>query len=378
MTISEVRELFPHLGTGQIYFNHAALGPWSTPVLNRISEYAAQRSSAHVENYKFFLAWNAEAKKKLSALLGTVPDRIAWVDNVSNGLNILAQGLKWESGDRIILNNLEFPSNVYPFMNLQKDGVVIDFAEALNGTVNVNSIEKLITPRTKLVSISLVQFLSGYRADIDAIGELCRRRNIIFCVDAIQAAGVVEIDVNNSKIDFLAGGSQKWLMSSQGLSYIYLSEEMQERINQKNVGWTSVNQAWDLLDYKLNLKSTADRFQSGTVNTLGVAIFEAGLDLFIDYGMKNVEAAILENTGYFIDRLTELGIDPILKEVGVERRAGIVTFKHEKADEIFKYLESREIYCAVRVGMVRLSPHFYNTKEEIDRVIYELDKFQRE
>ncbi len=372
MSVEQIRSLFPHLDTGQIYFNHAAIGPWSKKVLDRINEYASQRSGSMVENYPFFLEKNASAKEKLSKIINSTSDRLAWVDNVSNGLNILANGLEWKTGDRIILNDIEFPSNIYPFMNLQKQGVEIDFVKSRNGIVDVQDIEKLIVPKTKLVSISSVQFLSGYRADLDSIGELCKKHNIIFCVDVIQGVGVVEHDVVKSKIDFLTGGTQKWLMSSQGLSYIYLTEELQKKIAPKNVGWTSVSDAWNLLDYNLTLKSTADSLQCGTINVLGVCIFESVLDVFLDFGMKNVESRILENSVYFIKKLSETGLNPILNNLSEKKIAGIISFRHEKADQIFSLLQSRKIYAAIREGMIRFSPHFYNTLDEIDFVIDEL------
>lgn len=374
MTISEIRELFPHLKTDQIYFNHAAIGPWSSLALNRINEYSTQRSGEKIENYPFTVKWNASAKEKIGKIIGAPPERIAWVDNVSNGINILAQGLDWKTGDRIILNDLEFPSNIYPFLNLKKLGVEIDIVKSRDGICDIDEIEKVITTKTKLISISFVQFLSGYRASIDAIGEMCRNKKIIFSVDAIQATGAVQIDVSKSKIDFLSGGSQKWLMSSQGVSYIYLTEELQSRINQKYVGWTSVKDAWNLLDYNLTLRDTADAFQNGTVNALGISIFEAVLNMFIDFGINNVEQRILENSDYFINRLTEIGIQPVLKNIAEKNRAGIVSFKNEDAQKIFKQLEEKRIYTAVREGMVRISPHFYNTKDEIDRFIEELKK----
>ncbi|MEW6654592.1 MAG: aminotransferase class V-fold PLP-dependent enzyme, partial [Bacteroidota bacterium] len=300
MTVEKIRSLFPHLDTNQIYFNHAAIGPWCKPVLDRIAEYSAQRSGTMIENYPFFLEKNTNAKSKLGKILNTEPERLAWVDNVSNGLNILANGIEWKTGDRIILNDIEFPANIYPFLNLKRLGVEIDIVKSRNGIVDIDDIEKAITTNTKLVSISYVQFLSGYRADLNAIGELCKSKGIVFCVDAIQAAGVVQIDVKKSQIDFLCGGTQKWLMSSQGLSFICITEELQKRIVQKNVGWTSVNDAWNLLEYNLSLKSSAESFQNGTINALGVCLFDASLDIFLEFGMNNVEKTILENSEYFI------------------------------------------------------------------------------
>ena len=369
MTLSEAREFFPHLKTDQIYFNHAAIGPWTTLAINRLNEFAVQRSGQKIENYQHFLRWNVGAKEKLGKLLNANPDRIAWVDNVSNGMNILAQGLSWKQGDRIIINDQEFPSNIYPFLNLKKEGVEIDIVKSENGRLDVEHIEKAITPKTKLVSISAVQFLTGYRADITAIGELCKKRKIVFCVDAIQAAGVVQIDVEKSNIDYLAGGTHKWLMSTEGASYIYLTEELQSRINQKFVGWTSVKDAWNFLDYNLTLRNTADKFQNGGVNTLGISILDTVLNLFIDFDMHKVEQRIVENTGHFVKRLTDIGIEPLLKGIPENNMGGIVTFKHDKANHIFEELEKRRIYCAMRMGMIRLSPHFYNNKDEIDKVV---------
>lgn len=374
MDLESIRKLFPHLETNQIYFNHAAIGPWCKPALDRIAFYTSQRSGEKIENYTDIIKWNVNAKEKLGKLLNAPSHRIAWVDNVSNGLNILAQGLDWKSGDRIILNDLEFPSNVYPFMNLINYGVEIDFVKSVDGKVDFEEIEKAVTQRTKLISISSVQFLSGYMADIDSIGEFCKSKGIIFCVDAIQGAGVVQMDVEKSKIDFLAGGTQKWLVSAQGLSYIYLTDELQSRINQKFVGWTSVKDAWNLLDYNLDFRTSAERFQNGTMNALGIAVFEAVLSIFVELGMQNIERRVLENTNYFIGKLAEVGVDPVLKNIPENKRAGIVSFKHEKSKEIFEKLEKKRIYAAVREGMIRFSPHFYNSRKEIDLVVEELNK----
>lgn len=377
MTVEEVRKCFPHLLTDQVYFNHAAIGPWSAFAVNRINEYTSQRSGGMIENYRSVMKWSEDAKGKLGILINADPKRIAWVDNVSNALNVLAQGLTWKSGDRIILNNLEFPSNIYPFLNLKNIGVEIDFASSNNGKVDIEEIEKMVTPKTRLISISHVQFLTGYKADLKSIGELCKKRGIIFCVDAIQSVGAANVDAEDWNIDFLCGGTQKWLMSSQGVSYFYLTEELQSRINQKFVGWTSVQDAWNLLDYKLELKNGADRFQNGTMNSLGISIFDSVLDLFIDFGIKNVQEIILENREYLISNLCRIGFEPLLKNFEEKNRAGIVSFASAESSKIFQELEKRKIYCAVREGMIRLSPHFYNTKNEIDKVILAMDEIKK-
>lgn len=372
MTIKQIRQTFPHIDTGRIYFNHAAIGPLSIPVKEKLQQYLEERSSGSIENFGMLLEASSNAKRRLAMLLNAKKNRIAWTENVSAGLNILAQGLQWNPGDRIIINDVEFPSNVYPFLNLEQYGVEIDIVKSKNGKVDIEDYQKLITPKTKLISISAVQFLSGYRADLKSLGEICKSKNIVFCVDAIQATGVIKIDVEEMNIDFLAGGSHKWLMSLQGLAYIYITPELMERINQKYVGWLSVKDEWNLLDYNLELKENASRFHLGTNSVIGIFALAQSLELFERYGIENIEKNNLSNTKYFIEKLSEEGFNPVLKGENENHLAGITTIKIDKAEEVHKALTQSKIDCAIREGKIRFSPHFYNTKEEIDSVVNKL------
>ena len=372
MTLNEVRELFPHIKRGKIYFNNAATGPFSKNVLNFVNDYLLQRSETDIDNFPELIKVVSETKNYLGQILNCTSDRIAFIDNTSNGLNILAQGIKWEKGDSIILNDIEFPSNVYPFLNLEKDGVEVEFVKSKNGIVSADDIINAIKPNTRLISISFVQFLTGYRVDLEKIGNVCREKEIILSVDAIQGLGAFTLDVELNKVDFISCGTAKWLLGMQGLAFIYTSEKLQQALQPKYVGWLSVENAWNLLDFKLNLKSTADALQGGTINALGVFGLLPSLKLFSDFGYKNVEERILDNSTHFTKRLLEIGIHPILENCVRENLSGIVSFKHEKATMIFEELEKKEIYCSVREGMVRLSPHFYNTKNEIDIVVDEI------
>ncbi|MDP4190195.1 MAG: aminotransferase class V-fold PLP-dependent enzyme [Bacteroidota bacterium] len=372
MNISESRSYFPYLKTGKIYMNHAAISPLSKPVVDALQSYIYTRSETEIENYFSFQRIVVDTKNKLAQMINTTSDRIAFADNTSNALNILAQSIDWKSGDRIILNDIEFPSNIYPFLNLKSYGVEIDFVKSHDGQVSFEDIEKALTPKTRLVSISHVQFLSGYKTDIEKIGQLCRQKGVIFCVDSIQALGAMREDVEKMSIDFLAAGTQKWLMSMQGLSVFYVRKELQEKLQPKFVGWTSVKDAWNLLDYDLTLREGADSFQNGTVCSIGIAALHATLDLMLSFGFDEIEKTILDNSEYFIEKLSDIGLNPILK--GIERKylSGIVSFKSEKAQEIFDELEKRNIVAAVREGVVRFSPHYYNNHEEIDKVVMTL------
>jgi selenocysteine lyase/cysteine desulfurase len=227
-----------------------------------------------------------------------------------------------------------------------------------------------------LISISLVQFLTGYRADVKTLGDFCRERNIIFSVDGIQGAGVVQIDVKDCNIDFFAGGSQKWLMGLQGLSYFYISQNLLNKLEQKFVGWTSVKNAWSLLEYDLSLLDSADRFQNGTNSRIGIIALDASLSLFEEIGYSNIEAQILNNSQYLMNRLEEIGFELVLKDVQKKNLAGIVTFKHKDADKIFNELKQRNIIVSLREGMIRISPHFYINKEELDFLIVALNSLK--
>jgi selenocysteine lyase/cysteine desulfurase len=372
MTLNEVRELFAHIKKGKIYFNHAATGPFSKNVLSVVNDYLLQRSETNIDNFPELIKIVAEAKNYLCQMLNCTADRIAFLDNTSNGMNTLAQGIKWKKGDSILLNDLEFPANVYPFLNLEKEGVEVEFVKSRNGIVSADEIIKSITPSTRLISISFVQFLTGYKVDLAKIGNVCREKGIIFSVDAIQGLGAFTLDVEKNKIDFISCGTAKWLLGMQGLAFIYVSEKLQELLQPKYVGWLSVEDAWNILDFNLKLKSTADAFQCGTINSLGVFGLLPSLKLFSDFGYKNIEERILENSTNLIKKLLEIEIHPILENCDIKNLSGIVSFEHENAMRIVEELRKKEIYCSVREGMVRLSPHFYNTKEEIETVVDEI------
>ncbi len=374
MDISTVREYFPYLKKGKIYFNHAATAPMSVPLIKRLTGLLTEKSENNIDNYPEFVNVVEDTKSKVASLINTQADRIAFLDNTSNGINVLAQGISWQKGDRIIINNVEFPANVYPFLNLRDKGVVIDFVQAKNGIVTADDIINMIKPETKLIAVSFVQFLSGYRIDLEKLGQVCKGKNIILSVDGIQGLGAIMLDVRKQNIDFLAAGTQKWMLGLQGLSFIYVSRELQEKLKPKYVGWLAVKDAWNFLDYRLELKDSADAMQGGTLNTPGIYALNSSLKIFEEFEHKNVEKRILENTGYFINALDNIGIKPILAEQENKNFAGIVSFSHSKAKNIFEDLKKDNIDCSVREGMLRLSPHFYNTTEDIEKVVAKINE----
>jgi cysteine desulfurase/selenocysteine lyase len=377
MEISKAWDFFPHTKTGTIYFNHAATGPLSTFVTNKLNEYLKERSLEKIDNFPKVKDYVKSTKEDLGKYLNCSPDRIAYTDNTTNGINILASGINWSKGDRILLNDIEFPANVYPFLNLQKDGVIIDFVKSHDGIVSADDIISNIRPDTKLVSISFVQFLTGYRADLEKIGEYSKEKGIIFCVDAIQGLGALRLDVKKCKVDFLSCGTQKWMLGLQGFAFIYLTEDLQDKLQPKYAGWLSVENAWDFLHYELIPLKSAERFQYGTISHIGVFAFRGALDFFQSFRWEDIEKQTIEVASYLSNQLEEIGIKTFLAGCSKENLSGIVSFKHNESQKVYDYLTSNQISCAVREGVIRLSPHFYNTFEECDKLIGILKKYNR-
>lgn len=369
MTIEEVRDQFPYLKLGTIYLNHASLSPVPQPVIDKANLFLKRRSETHIDDMSLYISDTEEAKQKLALLLNGDADRFAFFDNTSTGLNILAQGIDWKPGDRVLLNDVEFPSNVYPFLNLKHLGVEIDFVHSKKGAVNSNDIIAAVRPETRLISLSAVQFLSGYRANLKRIGEFCRERGIIFSVDAIQALGALPVDVNECKIDFLSSGTQKWLLGLMGLSFIYITEELQHEITPRFVGWASMENQTSLLDYNFTFKKSADALQNGTINMIGVNALIGALDLLHAVGSSRIESRILEHTLYMNERLQETGIKPLSAKYKMKNLSGIVSFSSPRAKLIHQKLTEAKISSSLREGFIRLSHHFYNTTDELDAAV---------
>ncbi len=226
-----------------------------------------------------------------------------------------------------------------------------------------------IKPSTKLISISFVQFLSGYRIDLEKIGKVCKEKGIIFSIDSIQGLGAVRLDVEKCNIDFLANGTQKWMLGLQGLAFIYVRKELQEKMKLAPIGWLAVKDAWNLLNFDLTTKETAERFQPGTLNNLGIYAFNSSMKLFKEFGFDEIEKQVLSNSKYFIEKLEKIGYRSPLQNLPEKHLSGIVSFKSENAQKIFDILSQKKIVCSLREGYIRFAPHFYNTKQEIDLVV---------
>jgi selenocysteine lyase/cysteine desulfurase len=269
----------------------------------------------------------------------------------------------------LLLYRYEYPSNVYPFLNQVRKGVVIDFYNPKDHRITLEIIKEHVKPETRLISLSSVQFATGYRADLEAIGTFCREHNIIFSVDGIQSVPYRSIDVAKSNIDFLSVGSHKWMMGTEGVAFVYVSERVQKLIHQSAMGWSSVKDAFDHFNFDTNrLRDDAGRYENGTLNYPGIAAMNASLKFFGEFGFDEMEKNTLALSGIIIDMLEKRGVEVVTPKNEAER-GGIVSASVENAEEVVKKLQQKNIIVAFRAGRIRFAPYFYTTEEEVRKAV---------
>lgn len=364
------REIFPHTNDGLIYLNHSAVSPLSSSVIEAIDAHLKERNRYDIENYFPTLEPTMHsARERIAKFIGADEKYLGFVPNTSYGLNLLAQGLSWQKGDRILLYEKEFPSNIYPFLNLQKKGVEIDFFGDREGEISLKMIEEKITPKTRLLSISYVQFLSGYRINLKAVSRLCQAHNLIFAVDAIQGLGAMPIDMATDDIDFLASGGHKWAMSPMGSGIVAIKPELMEQLDPVFVGWLSVENAWEMLDYNLSLQPSARRYEIGTPNWIGIIGLNAAFRIFSELGIDKISRKILLLTRHLRTELLSEGFQPYLNPAD-ECASGIVSISGlNNVLKLTQRLSQQKIEVSPRDQFIRVAPHFYNTSDEISQFV---------
>jgi selenocysteine lyase/cysteine desulfurase len=370
MDSKNYKKLFP-VTKESVYLNHAAVSPFSFKLIKAVNEFMTKRSQNDVDEYPMLMEIKAELKKNIGRLINGNPENIAIIGNTSEGLNWLVNSLSWNSGDRILLTNYEFPSNVYPFLNAKRFGVEVDFVENKSGKILVEDIESKITANTKIISISFVEFLNGFRNNLEEIGELCKQNNIIFSVDSIQGVGALPFDVQDFNIDFVSNGGHKWLMGPQGCGFMYIAPELHEKLVPAFAGWLSVKDSWNFLDYNLDLLEDAERYEIGTSNALGIVGLKASTDLLLEVKPKNTEKHLFALGDYLIESLQKIDLIYNGSHDLIER-SGIYSFNFKDAEKLkglHEYLSQNNIYVSHRNGALRVSPHFYNDIADIEKFI---------
>jgi cysteine desulfurase / selenocysteine lyase len=357
------------------YLNHAALGPLPRRTADTIAEVARDFRDKGVLAEKRWLPAVDRTRDLLAQLLNTSADDLAFTKNTSQGLGIVAASLPWQSGDTIITVRGEFPANVYPWLALQGRGVDVRFVQPRQGRICLGDLEQALhaarASQTRLLAISWVQYSTGFRIDLAALSELCQRYNTLLCLDAIQGVGALPIDLMTTPVDFCAFGAHKWLLAPQGVGALYVNPRVRERLQPANVGWQGVEwRDYAAFDYDSPLSDTAARYEEGTRSLLGIAGLEQSLSLLLEVGQDKIAAHLHDLTDWLAQHLLAQGYR-VLTPLEPHYRSGILTFAHPQrsAQELFDALRAAKIVGAVREGGIRISPHMYNTRTDMDAVL---------
>ena len=371
--IGEIRKEFPILGR-YTFLNSASMAPLPRVSAEAVSALLREQSEMA---YLGMEEWkkNIDKTRRLAAdIIGAGEGEVAFVRNTSDGVSLVASGYPWKEGDEVIINDLEFPSNVYPWLNLERRGVRVRTVKNRDGRVTVDSIAEAVTSRTRMLAISTVQFSTGFRADLAALGQLAKDNGFLLFVDAIQSLGLLPMDVKGFGVDFLSCGGHKWLCAPEGIGIFFCDTDRLDSIEPTRLGWNTVVNSLDFGKIDFRLKPDAGRFEEGTVNLAGIYGLGESLRLIMSKGIeRNMEHALALNE-QLVDGLRSRGYK-VLSPLGANERSGIIVFSSTSADEntkLRKRLDEAGVLVIERGGGIRVSPHFFNTEEDIQRLLAEL------
>lgn len=356
---------------GLCYLNHAAIAPWPRRTAEAVARFAQDNVRLGAHEYPAWLATERRLRERLARLLNapTIGD-IALVGNTSQALSLVAFGLDWRPGDQVVISDEEFPSNRVVWQALADRGV-----EVVEASLAVADPEAALIaacgPRTRLLSVSAVQFASGLRLDLARLGAACRQRGVLFCVDAIQQVGALPFDVQHYQCDFAMADGHKWMLGPEGLGVFYCRSELRRQLTLHAYGWHMLEHLGDFERRQWQPARSARRFECGSPNMLGACALEASLSLLEDLGMTVVAEQLAQRIEQLYRGLTAIPGAQLHSPGDPSRRAGIVSFSldgHANAD-IYRALSNNGVICAVRGPGVRFSPHFYTDHRLIDEVL---------
>jgi len=373
LNATEMRDLFP-IARRYAYLDHAAIAPLATPVRSAMTVFLDRQSEepfelAHWERLR------AQVRSRLGELVSVALERITFVKNTTAGLGLVAAGLDWRAGDNIVGVEGEFPANIYPWLGLKSRGVELRLNPTHGGRIDTGELLQLCDARTRLVTISAVQFWSGFRADLVELAERLSARDVLLVVDAIQGVGALEFDLSKVSIDFLSAGAQKWLLGPIGIGFAYVSPRMQERMRPVTIGTDSVIRDGEYFDYDLTFRPDARRYEEAAPNYPGILGLGAAVNLLLRAGMQQVESAILRLSDRLREELPRRGYTLVFSPKPGER-SGIVSFRHTRMvpAEVQQRLRDAGIVISLRADFLRASPHFYNTDDDIARLLEALPR----
>ncbi len=360
------------------FFNHAGVAPLSRRAAEAVRQYAAQAETAAYHKAVWY-ARAREVKRMAARLINAGGEHeIAFVPNTSTGISLVAKGLDWKPGDNVIITNVEYPANRYPWEDLRRFGVeVIEVPQQDDGRIDLDQLLDAVTDRTRVLSVSHVQYASGFRTELRPLSDMVHRVGGYLCVDAIQSLGVMPVDVAALGVDFLSADGHKWLLSPEGAGLFYCRSELAEKLHPNVVGWLNMVDAHDYGNYRFEFQPDARRFEPGSYNIPGILGLGGSLELLLEVGVEQVWASIETLTARLCDGLREIGWQ-VFSPRHEGERSGIVIFEppattrprnQSELTRLVNALEQQGIIIVTRNGRLRASPHFYNTPDQIDALL---------
>lgn len=378
MTTPLPRDLFA-ASENFTYLNHAAVGVLPRPTRDALHAFIDAHASGGVMGVWPYESRMDQYRARIAAFIGAQPGTIAVLRNTGDGANAIANGYPWQPGDELILPDNEFPANAQPWLPLRKRGVNIRFIETARERLTPDVLRRHISTRTKVVTVSWVSFEDGYRHDLEALAEIAHEHGAIFAVDAIQGLGAFPIDVQACGIDAFYCGGAKWMLSLQGVSFLYVNPDLIDRLDLAAPGWRSVADMWSFLEYDQPLASDATRFEGGTPNFIGALSLAQSIDVIEKAGTSRIAEHVVALTDALVEGLRDAGAE-LATIRGRTESSGIVTFTLPGTDPVAlgKALQRDGIVTTYRANGIRVAPHGYNTFGEIYAIVEAVGRYRKD
>jgi cysteine desulfurase/selenocysteine lyase len=362
-----------------IYLNHAAVAPWPDCTANAVKAFADENAQYGAQHYPRWLIKEQALRQRLATLINAPSvDDIALLKNTSEALSIVAYGLTWQAGDNIVSFADEFPSNRIVWQSLESFGVELRTVESSTTDNPEAALMALCDDRTRLITTSSVQYASGLRIDLQPLGEFCKQREILFCVDAIQSLGALPFDAQQVHADFVMADGHKWLLGPEGLALFYCRPELRNSLKLQQFGWHMVEQVGDYDAAEWQPSNSATRFECGSPNMLAIHALDASLELLLSIGINTIEKSLLQLGQLIIEEATKRDFK-LLTTTTAKRRSGITTFQVPGIDNqrLYQQLMQAGVICAFRAGGIRFSPHFHTQESQIINAFKAIDHLCR-
>ncbi|MGH7126189.1 MAG: aminotransferase class V-fold PLP-dependent enzyme [Stellaceae bacterium] len=363
LTAAAVRALYP-VAAHETFLNHAAVGPISTRVIAAMQAQLLRHATDPFRQSGLNAPIYREGRERAARLVGASAERIAYIQNTSHGVSLLANGLGLRPGDNVIVPEREFPSNTLPWLRLEASGVEVRRVAAIDGRITPEAVRPALDARTRVVTLSHVQYWNGHRCDVAAIGELCQPGGVHLIVDGTQSIGAMPLDIAASGVDALVVSAHKWMLGPIGIGFLAFSARMLDRIAVTTPGWLSVNNPFEFRN-TLDFLPDARRHEPGTENGAGICGLTERLREIDDFGIAAIEARILGLNDEIAEAVRRLGAE--VDRHAAREQSGILTFAFPSRDNAaaVEHLLAARVRVSLRHGRIRVSPHYYNDATDV-------------